>query len=130
MKKLILAGVLIFLVVVVIAGGLWFDNHKQNQKISGIESRLDLISDMIESKNLNGVQNMLNQTNIELIELSDRWISTRKLRAQDRVAQLRVKAKNQPTVTNSTNSADVLPSLEELKKTVQEASNQMNKEKK
>ena len=127
MKKLILSLVVLAVLLVVIGGGLFFDYYRQNQKISSIESRLDLISTLVENrKNPKGIDDMMRTTEMDLVQLSNRWITGRKLSAESKISYLKDQLKAE---TNPTNSPNTLPtSNEDLKKEVERLSNRVNKD--
>ena len=86
--------------------------------MNGIESRLNFISDLIiENRgDTKGIEDMIQTIEMELVQLSDRWITGRKLSAKSKLSWLedKFKAQNSPNNSNSPNNLPSSP--EELKK--------------
>ena len=129
--KIVLIVVLgVLMVVFAIVGGVGFDYYRQNQQMTAVESRLDLISSILERRdgNATGVDGMLDSAEMELTQFSGRWVSTRKYLAQNRISKLRMEAKAKSLSGGKV--VNGLPSNDEFQKTVKDLIDKMNSNKK
>lgn len=117
MKKIFALLAVLVLLGLIIGGIVFFDYNRQNQKMRAVESRLELVADRVKT-NPTAAQSILREIEMELVQLSGRWITARKTLAELEIAKL--KAQLNAKENN-------LMSTDELKKAADDLLRQANK---